>query len=137
MNSASSRSGNVRRGSSRARGMSMEPEPLFKALADTTRLRMLMLLLSEGELCVCELTHALDEIQPKISRHLAQLRESGLVLDRRNGQWIYYRINPDLPAWVDEVLAAAAQGSANSPPFDRDRRTLADMPGRPDKGCCG
>ncbi len=69
----------------------MEADQFFKALSDLTRLRMLVLLNCEGELCVCELTHALDEIQPKISRHLAQLRELGVVLDRRQGQWIYYR----------------------------------------------
>lgn len=115
----------------------MDPDILFKALADTTRLRMLMLLVMEGELCVCELTHALDEIQPKVSRHLAQLRESGVVLDRRQGQWIYYRINPDLPEWVREVLSATAEGAAKRPPFDQDLRTLAQMPDRPGKACCG
>ena len=52
----------------------MNADQFFKALSDLTRLRMLVLLSHEGELCVCELTHALDEIQPKISRHLAQLR---------------------------------------------------------------
>ena len=46
----------------------MDPEQFFKVLADATRLRMLMLLVMEGELCVCELTHALNEIQPKISQ---------------------------------------------------------------------
>ena len=107
--------------------MTMDPETLFKALADTTRLRMLMLLAIEGELCVCELTHALGEIQPKISRHLAQLRESGMVLDRRQGQWIYYRLNPDLPAWAREVLAATAEGATMRAPFDQDLRSLADM----------
>jgi len=117
--------------------MTMDPEQLFKALADSTRLRMLMLLVMEGELCVCELTHALDEIQPKISRHLAQLRESGVVLDRRQGQWIYYRINPDLPGWVREVLAVTAEGATLRAPFDQDLRALAKMPDRPEKACCG
>lgn len=115
----------------------MDPETLFKALADSTRLRMLMLLVMEGELCVCELTHALDEIQPKISRHLAQLRESGVVLDRRQGQWIYYRINPDLPGWAREVLSTTAEGASIRPPFDRDLRALMEMPDRPEKACCG
>jgi ArsR family transcriptional regulator len=117
--------------------MTVDPDTLFKALADLTRLRMLMLLVIEGELCVCELTHALNEIQPKISRHLAQLRESGVVLDRRQGQWIYYRINPDLPAWVRKVLAATAEGVTLRLPFDQDLRTLAEMPDRPEKACCG
>jgi ArsR family transcriptional regulator len=117
--------------------MDIDPGILFQALGDTTRLRMLMLLVIEGELCVCELTHALGEIQPKISRHLALLRESGVVLDRRQGQWIYYRINPDLPAWVREVLAATAEGTTVRTPFDQDLRALAEMPDRPEKTCCG
>jgi len=117
--------------------MAMEPDHFFKAVADPTRLRMLMLLVSEGELCVCELTHALNEIQPKISRHLAQLRESGVVLDRRQGQWIYYRLNTDLPPWAREVLASTAAGVVERSPFDRDLRALAGMPDRPGKACCG
>lgn len=126
-----------RRSSSPKSDMTMDPDTLFKALADTTRLRMLMLLVMEGELCVCELTHALDEIQPKISRHLALLRESGVVLDRRQGQWIYYRINPDLPVWVREVLSATAEGAITRSPFKNDLRALAEMPDRPEKACCG
>ena len=82
--------------------MKLPPDQFFKALSDLTRLRMLVLLNCEGELCVCELTHALGEIQPKVSRHLAQLREQGVVQDRRQGQWIYYRINSGLPAWARE-----------------------------------
>jgi ArsR family transcriptional regulator len=105
MTQTSKRSSRMQSQTTRTRDMTMDPDLLFKALADTTRLRMLMLLVMEGELCVCELTHALDEIQPKISRHLAQLRESGVVQDRRQGQWIYYRINPNLPEWAREVLS--------------------------------
>lgn len=114
----------------------MEADQFFKALGDLTRLRMLVLLSSEGELCVCELTHALDEIQPKISRHLAQLRELEVVLDRRQGQWIYYRLNPDLPAWAHEVLMATADGVLAQSPFNDDRQALAEMPNRPDSACC-
>ncbi len=47
---------------------------------------------------------ALGESQPKVSRHLAQLRNSGLLADRRQGQWVYYRLHPDLPDWVHELL---------------------------------
>lgn len=114
----------------------MEPDQFFKALADPTRLRMLVLLVREGELCVCELTHALDEIQPKISRHLAQLREPGVVLDRRQGQWIYYRLNPGLPAWAREVLMATTDGLTSQSPYNEDLQALADMPNRPESSCC-
>ena len=65
----------------------------FAALGNDTRLRCLVLLEREGELCVCELTHALGIIQPVVSRHLAVLREAQIVVDRREGVWIHYRIN--------------------------------------------
>nr|WP_067297977.1 metalloregulator ArsR/SmtB family transcription factor [Marinobacterium profundum] len=84
---------------------SLTPTQVFKCLADETRARMLLLIQREQELCVCELICALDESQPKISRHLAQLRKCGLLQDRRQGQWIYYRLHPELAAWVREVLA--------------------------------
>jgi ArsR family transcriptional regulator len=114
----------------------MEANQFFKALSDFTRLRMLVLLSSEGELCVCELTYALDEVQPKISRHLAQLRELGVVLDRRQGQWIYYRLNPDLPAWAREALMATSEGVITQSPFNTDLQALSDMPNRPESVCC-
>lgn len=64
---------------------------LFKALADETRLRIVALL-AHGELCVCHLEEALRLSQPKVSRHLATLRAAGLVEDRREGTWVYYRL---------------------------------------------
>ena len=65
---------------------------IFKALADETRLRILMLLL-DGELCVCEIIAGLELPQSTISRHLAYLKNSGWVLDRKQGVWMYYRLN--------------------------------------------
>jgi ArsR family transcriptional regulator len=114
----------------------MEADHFFKALCDPTRLRILVLMSREGELCVCELTHALDEIQPKISRHLAQLREITAVLDRRQGPWISYRLNPDLPDWARTVLAATTEGIMAQSPYKEDRQTLLDMPNRPGSSCC-
>jgi ArsR family transcriptional regulator len=78
---------------------------LQKALAEETRLKSLLLMQHVGELCVCDLTTALSLSQPKISRHLAELRRQGLVLDQRRGKWVYYKINPDLDHWMVEVLA--------------------------------
>lgn len=113
----------------------MTADDLFRALADPTRLRLLLLLAAEGELCVCELTHALDAIQPKISRHLAMLREAGIVLDRREGLWIHYRINPKLPAWAREILATTARANAGVEPYARDARRLKGTPNRPPARC--
>lgn len=111
-------------------------DSLFRLLADPTRLRCLVLLQREGELCVCELTHALGEIQPKVSRHLALLRDAHLVVDRRQGQWVFYRISPDLPAWAGEVLVATARGLAHQSPFAADHAALTQMPNRPGARCC-
>jgi ArsR family transcriptional regulator len=66
-------------------------ERLFKGLSDLTRLRILNLLL-HGELCVCDIQHVLQASQPNTSRHLTYLKNSGLVLDRREGARIYYRL---------------------------------------------
>jgi ArsR family transcriptional regulator len=66
-------------------------EQYFKALADTNRLRILNLLLHD-ELCVCDIQFVLQTSQPNISRHLAYLKNSGLVLDRRDGYRIFYRL---------------------------------------------
>jgi len=116
--------------------MDLEPDNLFQALSDTTRLRSIVLLQGEGELCVCELTHALDIIQPKISRHLAILREEGIVVDRRAGQWVYYRLNPALPGWAQTVIEATAAGARHTAPFVDDQAILREMPNRPGTTCC-
>ncbi len=65
---------------------------LFKALSDETRLRILKLL-AHGELCVCEIVAAFGVGQPRVSFHLAALKNAGLVKDRKDGKWMYYRIN--------------------------------------------
>lgn len=114
----------------------MTPEILLKSLSDQTRLRSLMLLMQEGELCVCELTHALDLIQPKISRHLASLRDMKVVIDRRAGQWIYYSINPKLPKWAKELLQAALKGSLNEKQYKEDLKKLKNMSNRPESRAC-
>lgn len=106
------------------------PVDLFRALGDETRLRCLALLATHGELCVCELTHALGVSQPKISRHLATLREAGLVDDRRLGLWVYYRLQPDLPGWVRRILDEAIAGTRRLAPYRRDRAALKARPNR-------
>lgn len=110
--------------------MNMMPEAVFRALSDGTRLRCLALLLGEGELCVYELTHALGVPQPKVSRHLAHLRDSGLVNDKRRGQWVYYGISGTLPDWVRSVLSASLEAVAGDSPYAEDRKRLAGMEDR-------
>ena len=65
---------------------------IFKALSDETRLRIIKLL-EQGELCVCDITAALDMVQPKVSFHLSTLKEAGLIKDRKQGKWIHYSLN--------------------------------------------
>jgi ArsR family transcriptional regulator len=112
------------------------PPQVFKSLADETRARATLLIASQGELCVCELMCAMDESQPKISRHLAQLRSNGLLLDRRQGQWVYYRLNPALPTWVTEMLEVT--GVANAEWLEINAARLHNMDGRPvrESACC-
>lgn len=109
----------------------IKAEAFFKALGDSTRLRLLLLLLNEERLCVCELVHALDTHQPRVSRHLAQLRDMGIVVDERRGQWVFYRIHPNLPGWAYAVLEAAAEAESLLP----FRARLAAMPNRPFAAC--
>jgi len=66
---------------------------LFKALADETRLKILWLLMGQEELCVCDIMGVLGITQSKASRHLRYLFNAGLVTDRREGLWMYYRIS--------------------------------------------
>ncbi len=67
----------------------------FKTLSEPVRLRVIYLLLKKGELCVCDLVETLELSQSVVSRHLAYLRNNGLVSTRREGVWVYYRIMAD------------------------------------------
>ncbi|MCP3665291.1 MAG: metalloregulator ArsR/SmtB family transcription factor [Gammaproteobacteria bacterium] len=113
----------------------MEATQLFKALSDPTRLRCLVLLVNHEELCVCELTYALNLPQPKVSHHLGSLRKAGLVSDRKMGLWVYYQLNKSLPEWAIEVLQATTTGITEDQPFRTDTHILQDMPNRPGSVC--
>lgn len=67
---------------------------IFKVLSDETRIRILVLLYHK-KLCVCQMCGALEESQPKISKHLGKLRDMGFVKDERQEQFIFYRLNDD------------------------------------------
>ena len=66
--------------------------PVFKALSDETRLRILTLL-KNGELCVCDIAETLEMTQPNISFHLSMLKEAGIIKVRKNGRWIHYSLD--------------------------------------------
>ena len=81
-----------------------EAARFFKALADESRLKILWLLQNQQELCVCDIMAVLDITQSKASRHLAALRNAGIAVDRREGQWSYYSLRPPEDALAKEHL---------------------------------
>lgn len=89
------------------------PTMMFKALGDETRLKIILLILRETELCVCELVTALDVDQPKISRHLALLKKQGLLSDRKEKQWVFYQVSKDLTNWQNRLFAELNDTSEN------------------------
>ncbi len=102
--------------------------PIFAALADRTRLRLLNLIAGR-EVCVCYLVEVLRQSQPKVSRHLAYLRKAGIVAARRDGKWMHYRmVEPR-----DAVAAAMLTGVLES--FKSDAEMAADL-SRLTKACC-
>jgi len=109
----------------------------MRALADGTRQRIVNLLLEKGELCVCEITGALEMVQPKVSRHLAILREAGVVQDRREGLWIHYRIHPQLPLWAGRLLEALHDGCRDREPYRRDLNRLPEVMLEKRRSCNG
>ncbi|MEE3215658.1 MAG: metalloregulator ArsR/SmtB family transcription factor [Pseudomonadota bacterium] len=110
---------------------SLDPLSLYKCLSEETRLSVMLLLLAEGELCVCEMTAVLQLSQPKVSRHLAELRRCGLLADRREGQWVYYRLIDDLPKWAMTCLRAGYEG--RQPAMNALGARLASMGDRPQR----
>jgi ArsR family transcriptional regulator len=105
----------------------MTPNELFPLLSDETRLRCLLLLQKKQELCVCEICHIIDSIQPKISRHLALMRKSRLVSDERRGQWIYYSINPSLPDWAKKIIESTLKNLMNEEPYHSDIKKIHSL----------
>jgi len=116
--------------------MNLQADDFYSALSHPMRLRALVLLMQEGELCVCELTYALALAQPVISRHLAQLKQAGLLLSRRQGLWVYYRISDRLPEWISEVIQTTIIGVSDTSPYQEDRQVLLKMSDRPNQTCC-
>ena len=112
------------------RPLLLEMETLFMAFADRTRLRLLNLM-ADDEVCVNFFTEVLGESQPKVSRHLAYLRNAGLVETRRHGRWIYYSIKwPESEALVS-VLNATLSALPDDPELQSDKVRLSKMSSGP------
>lgn len=107
----------------------------YKVLTDEVRLKTVMLTHYHGELCVCELMEAMNiDSQPKVSRNLAILKKAKVLTDRKYGQWVFYRINPDLPLWVKSIIAQTTNNNALS--IKDDLQRLDTMRNRPEKNNC-
>lgn len=103
-------------------------ERFFAALSDKTRLRLLNLM-QEGEVCVCFFVEVLGELQPKISRHLAFLRDAGIVSARRDGKWMHYHITFPEDAHARQLLGCVLACLKDDTEMQRDRARLV-------KVCC-
>lgn len=105
--------------------MLSQMESFFMALADKTRLRLLNLI-RDDEVCVCFFVEALNESQPKISRHLAYLRKAGLVSARREGKWMHYKtIFPKNP-YLRDVLESTLNSLVAQNELQREHEKLVE-----------
>ena len=93
---------------------------VFKALGDETRIRLLKLI-QHRELCVCELMQALDMTQSRVSRNLGILKNAGLVIDRRDGLWVYYSINNEADPSLLKLLGVLKDS------YNDDKTIEADL----------
>jgi ArsR family transcriptional regulator len=101
-------------------------ELFFKALADSTRLRLINLMGNE-EVCVCFFVEILRTNQPKISRHLAYLRRAGIVSTRREGPWMHYRVSEPTDENAAKVLQDVREWLAKDGNMQQDRQRLVKI----------
>ncbi len=111
-----------------ARNTPFDIERFFQALGDKTRLRLLNLM-GDQELCVCYFVEILGGPQPKISRHLAYLRNAGIVSARREGKWMHYRIITPPHIGATQILRQTLDWLKEDKAMQADRARLA-------KACC-
>ena len=109
-----------------AKTVQFDMERFFVALSDRTRLRILNLM-GDDEVCVCFFVEVLEEGQPKVSRHLAYLRSTGLVTARREGKWMHYRIIPPADLHAERILKDVMQWMKEDKEMQRDRVRLVKM----------
>ena len=109
-----------------------ESARMLKAFADPVRLRLLNLLREDAEVCVCHLHEALELPQPTVSRHLATLRKNGLVIGRKDGLWVHYRLAKARSKLQESLLGAMANSLGDLESLAQDRHRLAGLEGRCD-----
>jgi len=109
---------------------------IFKALGDETRLRIMALLVADQELCVCDIMAALELPQSTVSRHLSYLRNTGLVDDRRQGVWMYYKINRNRLKHAAAIFDLLSAMLFEQDQTATDRRKLKEHLAKKDKTPC-
>jgi ArsR family transcriptional regulator len=109
---------------------------ILRSLADETRLRLLLLLKESGELCVCDLMHALDMPQSTVSRHLAYLRRNGWLQDRRGGVWMHYSLVSPLSPFLRGQLDLIEAEFGRQLTCSTDRERLASWLQEKDRHGC-
>ncbi|CAE6964023.1 transcriptional [Vibrio sp. B1ASS3] len=105
----------------------VDPSSFFKLMSDPLRLKILMLLEDEQDLTVTDLKNALNESQPKVSRHLALLRDTTFLKDTRQGLWIHYRLSPSLPMWIKHLLQTVRVGNPGIINVEKSRLKTAQQ----------
>lgn len=106
-----------------------------KALADSTRVRILAAL-RQGELCVCELSDALQVTQSTLSTHLQVIRDASLVRTRREGKWIYYALRSDKKQFVKQLFGFFESDLKSDAQLGADTRRLAERLAQRENGAC-
>lgn len=114
-----------------------QTEALFQAFADPTRIRIVNLL-GSGELCVCQIVYVLGMSQPKISRHLAILRDAGMVSDRKDGRWVHYSLTRPASNLQARLIGCARECFADVELLRDDLSRLRRAPALSTEGaaCC-
>ncbi len=109
---------------------------MYKTLGDETRLRILLLLMEQGELCICDLMNALDMPQSTVSRHVAYMKNAGWLNDRRGGVWMYYSIKPELDNFTKSLAELTCNHLSSAEAIIADRRRLTTYMKTKDNSSC-
>jgi ArsR family transcriptional regulator len=112
---------------------------LTKSLSDENRVRILMALSAVGELCVCHINGLLSLAPSTVSKHLFLLKNALLLTARKDGRWMYYRLNnaADAPELVTEALEWIVRALSDNPTIQADRRRLEEILSVPIQSACG
>ncbi len=111
----------------------IQPELTFKALADQQRLRILSILM-DGEICVGDLVDVLGSPQPTVSRHLAVLRDAGLVVARKHGLWVFHSLCQPSDEFGNAIMLAVTSCATANREMLKDRKRAKRL--RQVDGCC-